>query len=232
MDTLLIIMLLGYNAWLVYCLLQERRQKENPQPADKPMTKPPQKSDDIVGKSLFKMESRTPISAKPTPNTATLIESEDVTNVDVTFADERDEAPSARLPDDKLDEAFSDIRISDVPQQYADEDEQDDTLDGKYASGNSFEEIGKAVSVADNPVATSQERQRAGQIFSEMEGNELLNKMIESNPELGRRIMGLMDEISGKHISGEGEAIGNVVQPQTITEVPADISGFDIRDFV
>lgn len=225
-------MLLGYNAWLVYCLLQERRQKENPQPADKPMTKPPQKSDDIVGKSLFKMESRTPISAKPTPNTSTLIESEDVTNVDVTFADERDEAPSARLPDDKLDEAFSDIRISDVPQQYADEDEQDDTPDGKYASGNSFEEIGKAVSVADNPVATSQERQRAGQIFSEMEGNELLNKMIENNPELGRRIMGLMDEISGKHTSGEGEAIGNVVQPQTITGVPTDISGFDIRDFV
>lgn len=41
-----------------------------------------------------------------------------------------------------------------------------------------------------------------------------------------------MDEISGKTISGEGKAVGNVVHPQNISEVPADISGFDIRDFV
>ena len=65
-----------------------------------------------------------------------------------------------------------------------------------------------------------------------MEGNELFNKMIGSNPERAKKITGLMDEISGKTISGEGKVVGNVVRPQNISEVPADISGFDIRDFV
>ena len=86
--------------------------------------------------------------------------------------------------------------------------------------------------IADNPEATTEERRRAGQIFSDMEGNELFNKMIGSNPERAKKITGLMDEISGKTISGEGKAVGNVVRPQNISEVPADISGFDIRDFV
>lgn len=231
METLLIFMLLGYNAWLVYCLLQERRQKENPQAADKPAAKPPQKSDDIVGKSLFKMDGRTPISAKPTPNAATSIENEDVTDVDVTFADEKEETPLARIPDDKLDEAFSDIRISDVPQEYAQEDE-DEAPAGKYATGNSFEEIGEAVSVADNPAATKQERQRAGQVFSAMEGNDLFSRLIKSSPERAKKITGLMDSFFSKPISGEGQTAEGLVQPQTITGVPADISGFDIRDFV
>ena len=88
--------------------------------------------------------------------------------------------------------------------------------------------------IADNPAATAEERKRAGQVFSEMEGNELFNKMIGSNAERAKRITGLVDEISGKTISGEEKAIGNVVHPQNKTgvEMPADISGFDIRNFV
>ena len=67
-----------------------------------------------------------------------------------------------------------------------------------------------------------------------MKDNEFYNKLIENNSERAKRITGLMDEISGKTISVEGKAIGNVVHPQNKTgvEMPADISGFDIRDFV
>ena len=67
-----------------------------------------------------------------------------------------------------------------------------------------------------------------------MEGNALFNLIIEKNPNKAKRIMGLMDEISKKFISGEGKAKEVSVQPLNKTEVrvPDDISGFDIRDFV
>lgn len=234
METLLICLLLLYNAWLVSYILLGKRQKDAPAAAERPPAKPPRRDDGIVGKSLFKMEVKTPQETIPEPQAAKPDEGEDVTDIAVTFADGKDETPAARLTDDKLDEAFTDIRITDVPVEYAEDEEEKRTTGRQYATGASFEEIGEAVKIADNPAATAEERKRAGQVFSEMEGNELFSKMIGSNAERGKRITGLMDEISGKTISGEGKAIGNVVHPQNKTgmELPADISGFDIRDFV
>lgn len=233
METILICLLL-YNAWLVSYILLGRRQKDAPATTERPPAKPPRRDEGIVGKSLFKMEVKTPQATIPEPQAAKPDEDEDVTDIAVTFADGKDETPAARLPDDKLDEAFTDIRITDVPVEYAEDEEEKRTTGRRYATGASFEEIGEAVKIADNPAATAEERKRAGQVFSEMEGNELFNKMIGSNAERAKRITGLMDEISGKTISGEGKAIGNVVHPQNKTgvEMPADISGFDIRDFV
>ena len=257
METILICLLLLYNAWLVSYILSGKQQKDAPASAERPPMKPTRQDDGIVGKSLFKMEVKTPQATISEPQAAKPDEGEDVTDIAVTFADEmpskreqsgnsfptmpsaagimqKDETPAARLPDDKLDEAFTDIRITDVPVEYAEDEEEKQTTGRRYATGASFEEIGEAVKVADNPAATAEERKRAGQVFSEMEGNELFSKMIGSNSERAKRITGLMDEISGKTISGEGKAIGNVVHPRNKTgvEMPADISGFDIRDFV
>lgn len=234
METLLICLLLLYNAWLVSYILSGKRQKDAHAAAERPPVKPTRRDEGIVGKSLFKMEVKTPQATIPEPQATKPDEGEDVTDIAVTFADGKDETPPSRLPDDKLDEAFTDIRITDVPVEYAKDEEEKRTTGRQYATGASFEEIGEAVKIADNPAATAEERKRAGQVFSEMEGNELFNKMIGSNAQRAKRITGLMDEISGKTISGEGKAIGNVVHPQNKTgvEMPADISGFDIRDFV
>lgn len=223
-----------YNAWLVTYILFGRRKKTDAPPEERPQTKPPKDEGGIVGKSHFKMESRTPISAKPEPNTSTSVEGEDITDIAVTFADEEGEIPSARLPDDKLDEAFTDIRISDVPVEYVDDDGREPTPTKRYATGATFEEIGEAIKVADNPSAALKERKQAGRFFSEMKDNEFYNKLIENNPERETKIKGLMDEISNQPISGEGEAVEVSVHPQNKTEVkvPDDISGFDIRDFV
>lgn len=232
METILICLLLLYNAWLVTYILLGRQQKSSSQAEEKPPAKPPQKADDIVGKSLFKMQTKVPQTSIQEPQAAKADEGEEVTDIAVTFADDKDETPPARIPDDELDEAFTDIRIEDIPVEYADEEEGERTPVKRYATGASFDEIGEAVKVADNSAATADERQRAGQIFSEMEGNALFNRIIESSPERAKKITGLMDEISGKSISGEGKAAGNAVHPQNTLEVPADISGFDIRDFV
>ena len=232
METVLICLLLLYNAWLVSYILLGRQQRSSSQAEEKPPAKPPQKADDIVGKSLFKMQTKVPQTSIQEPQAAKADEGEEVTDIAVTFADDKSEVPPARIPDDELDEAFTDIRIEDIPVEYADEKEGERTPVKRYATGASFEEIGEAVKVADNSAATADERQRAGQIFSEMEGNALFNRIIESSPERAKKITGLMDEVSGKSISGEGKEVGNAVHPQNTLEVPADISGFDIRDFV
>lgn len=233
METLLICLLLLYNAWLVTYILFWRKKKDDVSAEERPPLKPPKREDGIVGKSRFKMESQPPTTANLPPSTATEPEGEVITDIAATFADETEETPSARLPDDKLDEAFEDIRISNIPQEY-DEDEQERATARSYASGASFEEIGTAIKVADNPSATPQERKQAGRIFSEMKDNEFYNKLIENNPEREKKIMGLMDENLKKPISGEGEAVKVSVHPQNKAEmkVPDDISGFDIRDFV
>lgn len=232
MENLLICLLLLYNAWLVHYILFGRRQKNSTGAEEKPPVKPPEPSDDIVGKSRFKVQPKVPQTTIPEPQAATEIEGEDVTDIAVTFADGKDEEPAARLSGDELDEAFSDIRITDVPVQYAEGDEGERTPGRRLAIGASFEEIGEAVKIADNPAATAEERKRAGEVFSEMKDNELYNKLMANNPERAKKITGLMDEISGKTISGEGKAVGNAVHPQNTAGVPADISGFDIRDFV
>lgn len=232
METVLICLLLLYNAWLVTYILSGRQQKSSSQAEEKPPAKPPQKTDDIVGKSLFKMQTKVPQASIPEPQAAKDEEGEEVTDIAVTFADDKSEAPPARIPDDELDEAFTDIRIEDIPVEYADDEEGERTPVKRYATGASFEEIGEAVKVADNSAATADERKRAGQIFSELEGNVLFERIIESSPERAKKITGLMDEVSGKSISGEGKEVGNAVHPQNTLEVPADISGFDIRDFV
>lgn len=222
--------MLLYNTWLVAYIIFGRSKKIDSSSDYKPPAKPSWREDGIVGKSRFKMEGKPPTTANEPPSTATAAEGVVITDIAVTFADEKQ---SARLPDDKLDEAFEDIRISDVAQEYEESEDERQTT-GHYASGASFEEIGGALMVADNQSATQQERKRAGQVFSDMEGNELFNKMIGSNPERARKISGLMDEILNKPISGEGERVKVSVQPQNITEVrvPDDISEFDIRDFV
>ena len=50
METVLICLLLLYNAWLVTYILLGRQQKSSSQAEEKPPAKPPQKGDDIVGK--------------------------------------------------------------------------------------------------------------------------------------------------------------------------------------
>lgn len=231
METVLICLLILYNVWLVSYILLGKQHKSTSQTEDKPQEKAPQKSDDIVGKSRFKMETKEPTTAIPTPQAATIEKGEEMPDIEVTFADTKEKTPPARLSDDKIDEAFDDIRITDVPVKYKNGDDEQRPV-RRYATGASFEEIGQSVNVADNPNSTDKERKSAGQIFSEMEGDEIFDRIISSSLERAKRIMGLMDEHSNKSISGEGKEIGKVVQPHSIPEIPTDISGFNIRDFV
>jgi len=233
METLLICLLLLYNAYLVFYLLHEKQQdgKQSKEDATLPI-KPTEEVENIVGKSLFKMEMKTPLATKQMPQAAISIESEDIMDIDITFADETDQPTPARLPDDKLDEAFTHILISDVPLAYEENETEDEQPITGFATGVSFEEIGEAIKTANDPTAASDESHRAGQIFTELEGNELYNQLVESSASRSQKITELMDYFLSHSISRDGDTAGEVVQLQYTTEIPTDISGFDIRDFV
>jgi len=233
METLLICLLLVYNAYLVFYLLREKKQgiKQQENEATPPV-KQTEELEDIVGKSLFKMELKTPLAPKQMPQAATSIESEEITDIDITFADETDNPIPARLPDDKLDEAFTHIQISDVALAYDENETEDEQPITGFATGVSFEEIGQAMIIAKNPTATEDESHRAGQVFTELEGSELCNQLIESSSSRSKKITELMDYFLSNSISRDGDITGEVVQLQYTTEIPTDISGFDIRDFV
>jgi len=231
METPLICLLLVYNAYLVFYLLREKKQENNQQRNDAaPPAKLIEKVENIVGKSRFKMELKTPLATKQTPQAAIPIESEDITDIGITFADEMEKP--ARLPNDKLDEAFTHIQIFDVALSYGENETEDELPTTGFATGVSFEEIGEAMIVANSPGATEDESHRAGQVFNELEGNELFNQLIKSSTSRSKKITELMDYFLSKSISRDGDIAREVVQLQHATEIPTDISGFDIRDFV
>lgn len=233
METLLVCLLAGYGVWLAVYLWWERRQREHP--ASQPDVTSPEREDDvpdIVGKSSFKMRATTPIAAKPTPQAATEGKTESVTEKAPTFATGTDNRTSARIPDEELDEAFEHLEIPDVPLEYEDDDYPEDEEEmplaaGRqgYASGASFEEIAQAVKTASNASASDAERMKAGQVFGQLGGTELFDRLVSGSADIGEKISGLMD-----YYLSPPPAVA--AQPQTIAEMPDGFAGFDIRDFV
>ena len=95
---------------------------------------------------------------------------------------------------------------------------EEDASDTPRASGSSFDEIDDACKTAKNPDATQAEREKAAKVFTDMEGTELYEKMMEGSSEIGIRIKGLI-EIRLK-------------KPKKVFVVPDNIEEFDIRNYV
>lgn len=242
METLLVCLLTGYGVWLAAYLLWEKRQQKQSTPQAKvPPSPRPDDVPDIVGKSSFRMKPTTPNDAIPTPQAATESENEKPIGNVPTFAPETGNTPSARIPDDKLDEAFEHLEIPDVPLEYEDDDELKEAMDEEmplaagragYASGASFEEIDRAVKTAADTSATDGERRQAGQVFGRIEGTELFDRLVGSSASVGEKIAGLMDYYLSQPLSNDGDAGTVALQFPNGADAPEDVAGFDIRDFV
>lgn len=218
MTNVLIVILLLYNMWLVYCLLRWREPKKRtarPEPSRKPET-----DTDIVGSSLFRMHGGRTTGDIPAPQAASSVEGEAVAPDDVTFAGENGARHSMRLPDDRLEEAFRDTRLSDVPVEYA---VGDDEQTGEYASGATIEEMNEAIRTADNPEATDTEKMKAGEVFHEIEGNGLYEILTAKTPGIISRIQELI---------GLYENSQTVMPTESKGTEKVGIANFDIRDFV
>ena len=173
---------------------------------------------DIIGKSRFKMASTRTTAAIPTQQAATSEKGIELSEEEATFDDGNTENTSrpAQVPEEKLDETFTSIPPEELG--YGENEPEEDASDTPRASGSSFDEIDDACKTAKNPDATQAEREKAVKVFTDMEGTELYEKMMEGSSEIGIRIRGLI-EIRLK-------------KPKKVFVVPDNIEEFDIRNYV
>ena len=227
MTTFLIIALLAYNAWLAYHLLSRPSAvKEQTASREEKERKVQDEVAEIVGKSRFKMEASVPaqqerttsLAATTAPQAATQEKTEAVDIEDTTFADETDEKSFRQVPADRLDEAFTDIRINDVAD--GNEDVEDDAPDTPAARGTSFEDIDRAVKSVRKPEADEAEKLHAGKTFKNIAETELFQKLTDSFAGISDRV----NEVIDLYTARAAEA-----KPLVL---PARIEDFDIRDFV
>ena len=233
MEIMLLIIVLLYFMWSIAVLVFDadiwlrsklRIEKTNVAPKESP----PIPADDFIVRHIYT------VSPKKVPSEPVQIKQEDegetIRENEVTFEEDQSSMKSARIPDDKLDEAFTDTRIEDVDVEF-DDSEEEPTVE--QASGNSFEEIDKAVETATKPNVTNEECVHAGKVFSEMEGNELFNMIAERSKIIKRRIDALM-ELHMSNISSDKPMSGKatkVIKKKKLV-VPEDFKDFNIRDFV
>ena len=233
MGIMLVIIVLLYFVWSIAVLVFDadiwlRNKLGIEKVKVEPKENPPIPADDFIVRHTYT------VSPKKVPSEPVQIKQEDdgetIRENEVTFEEDQSSVKSARIPDNKLDEVFTDTRIEDVDVKY-DESEEDPVVE--QASGNSFEEIDKAVETASKPNATNEECSHAGKVFTEMEGNELFNMIAERSKIIKRRMNALM-ELHMSNISSDKPMSGKatkVIKKKKLV-VPEDFKDFNIRDFV
>ena len=236
MTDILLTVSVGCNLWFLFLLLYDRIMETRlvrflrsiaglwrslGGTAAKPETvreTPPADTPDIIGKSRFRMASTRTTAAIPTQEAATSEKGIELSEEEATFDDGNTETASrpAQVPEEKLDETFTSMPPEELG--YGEDEPDEDASDTPRASGSSFDEIDDACKTAKNPDATQAEREKAAKVFTDMEGTELYEKMMEGSSEIGIRIKGLI-EIRLK--KSEKEFV-----------VPDNIEEFDIRNYV
>ena len=236
MTDILLTVSVGCNLWFLFLLLYDRIMETRlvrflrsiagvwrslGGTAAKPETvrdTSPADTPDIIGKSRFRMASTRTTAAIPTQEAATSEKGIELSEEEATFDDGNTETASrpAQVPEEKLDETFTSIPPEELG--YGEDEPDEDASDTPRASGSSFDEIDDACKTAKNPDATQAQREKAAKVFTDMEGTELYEKMMEGSSEIGIRIKGLI-EIRLK--KSEKEFV-----------VPDNIEEFDIRNYV
>ena len=177
MVTLLIILMMACNLWILFYLTCERKEERTGDFSGKAGKEEQQQKPlaDIMGKSLFRMPERTPQATTTAPNAATTVRSEAVDEKDVTFADElkdtgnhaAEKDASRQVPDEDLDKVFEDNRT------YAPDEDFDE--EPPQAGGSTFDEIDRAARTVKDAKAKEPEILQAGKVFHELEGTEFYN---------------------------------------------------------
>lgn len=195
MVTLLIILMMACNLWILFYLTCERKEERTGDFSGKAGKEEQQQKPlaDIMGKSLFRMPERTPQATTTAPNAATTVRSEAVDEKDVTFADElkdtgnhaTEKDVSRQVPDEDLDKVFEDNRT------YAPDEDFDE--EPPQAGGSSFDEIDRAARTVKDAKAKEPEILQAGKVFHELEGTEFYHMFRRNNARYEVRVSGMVD---------------------------------------
>lgn len=210
-DTKAVRLLRGIaDVWKSLHETSEERPTKSPSPVS---------DNEIIGKSKFRMQPSKTTAATPVPKESTYEKGVEMSENDIIFEGEKKgrerETDSARIPDEKLDEAFTNLSPDELG--YSD-DEPEEESDRPRASGFSFDEIGEAVHIATKKNPSGKEQQKAREVFAELEDTELYEKLMAGSTEVSIRIKGLM-EIRLK-------------KPKKDFVIPDKLEDFNIRDYV
>ena len=210
-DTKAVRLLRGIaDVWKSLHETSEERPTKSPSPVS---------DNEIIGKSKFRIQPSKTTAATPVPKESTSEKGVEMSENDITFEGEKKgrerETDSARIPDEKLDEAFTNLSPDELG--YSD-DEPEEESDRPRASGFSFDEIGEAVHIATKKNPSGKEQQKAREVFAELEDTELYEKLMAGSTEISIRIKGLM-EIRLK-------------KPKKDFVIPDKLEDFNIRDYV
>ena len=210
-DTKAVRLLRGIaDVWKSLHETSEERPTESPSPVS---------DNEIIGKSKFKMQPSKTTAATPVPKESTSEKGVEMSENDITFEGEKKgrerETDSARIPDEKLDEAFTNLSPDELG--YSD-DEPEEESDRPRASGFSFDEIGEAVHIATKKNPSGKEQQKAREVFAELEDTELYEKLMAGSTEVSIRIKGLMEI--------------HLKKPKKDFVIPDKLEDFNIRDYV
>ena len=236
MTMILLAVSVGCNLWFLFLLLYDRIMdtkiarffkgivkvwrslEETEKGRQTAHTKLPASDNDIMGKSRFKMASTRTNAAIPVQEAAISEKGIELSEEEATFDDGNTETVSrpAQVPEEKLDETFTSIPPSEL--EFGEDEPEDGTPDTPRATGSSFDEIDDAVRAAKNPEATKKECERAANVFSDMEGTELYEKLMSGSTEMSIRIKGLIEV--------------RLKKPKKEFTVPDNIDEFNIRDYV
>ena len=200
---------------------------------------------DIVGKSKYEKSATTPLLSKSKPLATTSHENEKGIENPDTFAPANEVKPSAEVPPEELDEAFSDTPPdednelldidypleydSDEPDGTDDEEEETEEVEGTaqaaLASGVQFNDLGNAVrTINRTKEATPKEKKAAGDTLLEIRQTDMFEQLV-SKPDARETVTMLMNaSLSAFHKRKDKEA-GNTGSGRKAPD------SFDMRDF-
>ena len=226
MVTLLIILMMVCNLWVLFYLTWERRESQKADGKDdiEPAWQEPMP--DIMGKSMFRISDWIRTEKDTTvPEAATSAKAEAVDEKDVTFADELkgsnrpepEKNASRQVPDEDLDKVFEDNRAYDPDGDFDEEPPQ--------AGGNTFDEIDRAARTVKDKKAEEADVLQAGKVFHELEGTEFYNMFRRNNVRYETRVSEMVETYLASLRS---------VQKKTRMKAAAkkEYENFNIRDYV
>ena len=246
MTMILLAVSVGCNLWFLFLLLYDRIMdtkiarffkgivkvwrslEETEKGRQTAHTKLPASDNDIMGKSRFKMASTRTNAAIPVQEAAISEKGIELSEEEATFDDGNTETVSrpAQVPEEKLDETFTSIPPSEL--EYGEDDPEDEEPDKKQASGNSFEDIDRAVRTIKKDSPSDEEMRHAGKVMTELDGTELFTRITE------RLTDEAMSERLAKAMAVFVDTVNMTVtqQKEKVFVIPDNIEEFDFRNYV
>ena len=199
---------------------------------------------DIVGKSQFDLNAAKPLTAKSEPLAASSSKMENQQEIPDTFVPPNEVKSSPEVPQEELDEAFSDTPPDednepmdiDYSLEYeADENEdepedEDEEVEGTaqtaLASGGQFDDLGNMVrTVNRKDEATPEQKKKAGDTLLEIRQTDLFEQVVSGKPDAKRIVTDLMAESLSAFYERKDKEAGTMGSEKKAPDT------FNIRDF-